>query len=129
LVATFGNVPQTRARLAPIGAEGLAGSRALAFAGIGRPEKFFDTLREANLDLVGTRAFPDHYPYSGVEITRLLVEAEAKGAMLVTTHKDWIRLEAPWRPQVATVMVQAVFDDAAILDHALDRLWPVQKPL
>ena len=62
--------------LAPVDGDRLAGSRLLAFAGIGRPEKFFATLRALGAVLVGTRAFPDHHPYRTAEIEQLLRNAE-----------------------------------------------------
>lgn len=116
--------PFLRARLAPVGAEGLAGLRALAFAGIGRPAKFFETVAEAGLVLAATRAFPDHHPYDAREMSALSVEAASLEAMLVTTQKDWVRLEAPWRPHVATIMVQAVFEAPDVLDALLARVLP-----
>ncbi len=111
------------ARLLPVGAAGLSGLKALAFAGIGRPAKFFETLREAGLILVDTQEFPDHHPYHAGELSKLSMRAQALDAMLVTTQKDWIRLEVPWRSQVACVMVETQFEDASLLDAALDRLF------
>ena len=35
----------------------------LAFAGIGNPENFFDTLREYGLKIIKSKIFPDHYSY------------------------------------------------------------------
>ena len=64
----------------------------IAFAGIGRPEKAFATLRANGAGLIATHAFPDHHRYTEREARRLLDEAQAKGAMLVTTAKDWARL-------------------------------------
>jgi tetraacyldisaccharide 4'-kinase len=116
-------VPVTGASLIPVGAEGMAGLKALAFAGIGRPEKFFDTLRQAGVLLVGTQSFPDHHPYHAGELKALAARAQALGAMLITTQKDWVRLEQPWRIQVACLMISAQFEDDAVLDHALDRLF------
>ena len=77
---------------APVAGERLAGARLLAFAGIGRPEKFFATLRALGAELVGTRAFPDHHPYRAGEIDRLLRDAERAQARLVTTAKDIVRV-------------------------------------
>ena len=48
-----------------------AGLRVLAFAGIGRPEKFFATLRGIGADLAETRAFPDHHAYRPHDLAAL----------------------------------------------------------
>ena len=88
--------PVFHARLAPdpaIAAR-LRGARVVAFAGIGRPEKFFDTLRETGAEVVATRAFADHHPFTPNEIATLKREAAEARARLVTTEKDFTRLPA-----------------------------------
>ena len=85
-------LPVLRAVLAPAGGERLTGSRLLAFAGIGRPEKFFATLRALGADLVGTRAFPDHHRFRIAELEELRREAERSDARLITTAKDIVRV-------------------------------------
>jgi tetraacyldisaccharide 4'-kinase len=70
----------------------LKGRRLLAFAGIGRPEKFFGTLRDAGLEVAATRAFPDHHPFTAADLAGL--RAAAAGLTLVTTEKDATRLPA-----------------------------------
>jgi tetraacyldisaccharide 4'-kinase len=98
------------------------GLRALAFAGIGRPEKFFATLRQLGVDLIATRAFPDHAPFDARALARLEAEAVAAGARLVTTEKDAMRLAAPFRCRVLLLPVRLEFDDRASRDAALERL-------
>jgi tetraacyldisaccharide 4'-kinase len=98
------------------------GLRALAFAGIGRPEKFFATLRGLGAELVGTRAFPDHAPYGARILARLEAEARAAGAQLVTTEKDAARLPAAVRRDVLTLPVRLALEDWEPLDAALRRL-------
>jgi tetraacyldisaccharide 4'-kinase len=73
----------------------LCGLRLLAFAGIGRPEKFFETLRQSGLDVVQTHAFADHHPYSLADISALRREAAYKKLTLVTTEKDMVRVGSP----------------------------------
>jgi tetraacyldisaccharide 4'-kinase len=70
----------------------LAGTRVLAFAGIGDPEKFFATLRDAAVDLIIARGFPDHHPFTAAEAAALVAEADRAGLTLVTTEKDFARL-------------------------------------
>jgi tetraacyldisaccharide 4'-kinase len=67
----------------------------IAFAGIGRPEKFFDTLRSAGIAVAATRAFADHHAFGAAELAELRRAAESKKWQLVTTEKDMVRLPKP----------------------------------
>jgi len=86
-------LPILHAHLKPEPNENLSGARLFAFAGIGRPEKFFSTLKALGHDLKRSRSFPDHHAYSKADVQALLTEAEQDGLMLVTTAKDMARLE------------------------------------
>jgi tetraacyldisaccharide 4'-kinase len=96
--------PVLHARLAPI-EPNLAGHRVLAFAGIGRPEKFFATCRDAGAELAATRAFADHHRYTEAELRALLDHAASLGATLLTTEKDAVRLPPALRARVAVLRV------------------------
>jgi tetraacyldisaccharide 4'-kinase len=92
LSAKFAEIPIFRATIAPASTAHLAGRRFVAFCGIGRPAKFFATLREAGLEIVHEGGFPDHHPYTEAEARGLLDLAREKGAELITTEKDHVRL-------------------------------------
>lgn len=77
---------------APEAAEALKGRRIMAFAGIGRPEKFFDTLHACGAIVDVTHAFPDHHPFKPEEVAALRQEAETLGLLPVTTEKDLVRI-------------------------------------
>jgi tetraacyldisaccharide 4'-kinase len=115
-------VPRLTAVLRPL-ATGMdwQGAAVLAFAGIARPQKFFDTLRGLGADLRATVALDDHQPLPEALLARLARQAEAAGAQLVTTEKDAVRLPAPWRRRVLTLPVRLVPDDPAALDACLTR--------
>ena len=67
--------------------------RLAAFAGIGRPDDFFRTVRDLGADLVHTTALPDHHPLTIELFASLVEEASAKQPELwLTTEKDWVRL-------------------------------------
>jgi tetraacyldisaccharide 4'-kinase len=101
-------------------ARSLQGARVLAFAGIGRPGKFFDTLSAFGATLLGTEAFPDHHAYSPADIRRLLDRAERDRMQLVTTEKDFVRLAAlggaePRLGAILTLPVRLTFADEGAL--------------
>jgi tetraacyldisaccharide 4'-kinase len=80
------------AELLPVEGGRFAGARLFAFAGIGRPQKFFAMLQGLGADLVATRAFPDHHRFRPSELAKLRAAAQRQGARLVTTRKDIVRL-------------------------------------
>ena len=65
----------------------------LAYAGIGRPRKFFATLAECDAPVKEAVPFPDHHVYTIADADYLLRKAEAGGLRLVTTGKDFARLK------------------------------------
>ena len=74
-------------------ADQIGGTRVLAFAGIGRPEKFFETLTGLYAKIEGAHAFADHHRYTDQEAEQLLAAAKARGLTPVTTEKDLVRLK------------------------------------
>ncbi len=108
-------LPILRARLKPLSGERFAGRAVFAFAGIGRPQKFFATLEALGACLAATRAFPDHHFYRPREIEGLLQRARELGALAVTTAKDSVRLPPLLRTAVEVLEVEIVWEDPAAL--------------
>ena len=76
----------------------ITGRRFVAYAGIGRPEKFFATLNQLGAEVCETRVFADHHPFSENDAADLLQLADATNATLITTEKDGVRLRASSGP-------------------------------
>ncbi|WP_120499969.1 tetraacyldisaccharide 4'-kinase [Roseovarius sp. EL26] len=117
------SIPHLKGHLAPLNT-GMdwSGTRILAFAGIGHPEKFFETLRSLGATLVHAEPLEDHQNLSPALMTRLSRQAQALNAQLVTTEKDAVRLPPEFRGHVLTVPVRLEFKERHPLDAALSKL-------
>lgn len=63
-----------------------------AFSGIGNPERFFLTLKNYGLNIVGYKIFPDHYNYLQEDLENLSLLAKTNNATLITTRKDYVKI-------------------------------------
>lgn len=89
-----------------------------AFAGIGRPEKFRDSLLAAGAKLEGWGSYPDHYSYTEEDLKELMDAAQKQDALVVTTAKDYMRLPASLKEKIKPFSIHIVWDDPeALLNH------------
>lgn len=92
----------------------LAGTPVVAFAGIGRPEKFFATLEAAGADIREAFAFADHHRLEEAEVQTLLASAKTHAARLVTTEKDHVRIAGDFPAGTLHVLpIRLRFEDTA----------------
>lgn len=103
-------------------ARALKGKQIIAFAGIGRPEKFFSTLEETGADIVSRHSFPDHYAYRQRDIDRLAREAARLGATLVTTEKDLMRCRELSATGIIALPAALHMTDTGALDALLSHV-------
>jgi tetraacyldisaccharide 4'-kinase len=113
------DLPVYRAELQPLCAESLARRPVIAFAGIGRPEKFFRSVLALGAELVDTHAYPDHHIYSARDITSLLGQTSSTGAKLVTTAKDYVKLPPPLRAACLVVQARLSWNDETAWEQLL----------
>lgn len=78
----------------PEAAQFFAGRSVVAFAGIGRPEKFFHSLEAAGAVIADAYSFDDHQMLSADDLAQLRLRARQLNAQLATTEKDIARLRA-----------------------------------
>ena len=88
----------------------MAGKRFLAFAGIGNPEKFYDTVERAGGIVAMTRSFGDHHFYADDELADLVRTADSAELELATTAKDAARLRN------GSAAAQALLDRLHVVD-------------
>lgn len=109
--------PVLEARIAPL--EPPPTGALVAFAGIGRPQKFFDLLAAGGAQIEEALPFPDHHVFTGADVAFLRRVAQERGARLVTTEKDFVRMPAALREGVTCVPVAARFTQPERLDALL----------
>lgn len=90
-----------------------------AFAGIGEPRKFFRSLEKAGAHVVGEVGFGDHESYTAAALSRLEKQAAQKGAQLVTTEKDAMRLPSEFRSKILAFPVRLNFENQKIVQEKL----------
>ena len=64
----------------------------IAFSGMAHPEKFHSTLWSKGINVIGWHTFPDHYNFTEDDLNKLIKDAKAKKARLITTEKDYVRI-------------------------------------
>ncbi len=107
------DLPVLGARLTPTAENpDLSGKTVYAFAGIGRPEKFRETLEAAGAQLEGWAEFPDHFSYLAEDLAELFAAAEQSGALIITTAKDYVRLPESLKAKVHVFHVALEWQDA-----------------
>ena len=98
------------------------GKRCLAFAGIARPDEFFESLQAFGFSCVDEISLADHQEYNQDILNRLL-EACNNYDLLITTEKDAVKLSAEDFPKPCyQVGVEMVFDDFSPLANLLDKV-------
>lgn len=115
-------MPVLRATLEPSPeAAYLNARKVVAFAGLGRPGKFFNTLVQLGAHVVAAHPFDDHHLYRPADIQTILDEAFALDALPVTTEKDAMRLSPDQRQQVNVLRIGVQWKDSAALNALLER--------
>ena len=90
----------------PINLNEFTGHNLLAFAGIGNPSNFFNLLEKNNLKIIKKISFPDHYNYSIKDLNNLVDYAISNNLNIITTEKDYFRIEHYKIPQIQSLRVK-----------------------
>ncbi len=85
----------------------LENKNVLAFAGIGHPEKFYQTLTELGYPPVITKDYKDHHSYTITDIKELTTLAKHHNLSLVTTEKDYVKLPKELSQNIHTLKITA----------------------
>jgi len=113
-------LPVFHSAIQPLNGADFNGKPVIAFAGIGNPAKFFQSLKDSDAVIIKSYEFADHYFYDKKEIQKMIDEAQRINAKLVTTRKDWVRIYPEQQKQIAVLDVAVKFQDKqAVRDFLL----------
>ena len=91
----------------------------VAFAGIGNSENFYNTMIENKLKVIKKFSFPDHYTYSNNDLTKILNYAKNNNAKVITTEKDYLRLNPNFAKDIKYLRLDLVIPDEKKLNNIL----------
>ena len=83
----------------------------ITFAGIGNPDNFFDMLQENKINILKKIKFPDHYNFSKKELDNLIKQAKNNNAILLTTEKDYLRIDENYRENIKYVKINVEIEN------------------
>ncbi len=83
----------------------------IAFAGIGNPEKFYSLLSENNFKIKQSISFEDHHNYSDSDIKKLIDLAKLNNCFLITTEKDYIKIDNKYKSIIICAKVKLQLDN------------------
>jgi len=94
----------------------------LVFSGIGNHKTFVEMLKNNKLKIVSDLEYPDHYQYSKKDFDEIIINAKKFNAHIITTEKDYLRLENLNRNEILYVKSSLDVSDEKNLTNKLIRL-------
>lgn len=104
-------LPVFHARIEPNRPPAKDNPRVIAFAGIGRPQKFYKSLADCGFEILKTFDFPDHHFYKEAELLELIAQAHSLKADIYTTSKDYVKIPAALRGSFKVLEISVVWDE------------------
>ena len=94
----------------------------LVFSGIGNHKTFIEMLKNNKLKIVSDLEYPDHYQYSKKDFDEIIINAKKYNAHIITTEKDYLRLENFNRNEIFYVKSSLDISDEKSLTNKLIKL-------
>ena len=94
----------------------------LVFSGIGNHKTFVEMLKNNKLKIVSDLEYPDHYQYSKKDLDEIIINAKKFNAHIITTEKDYLRLENLNRNEIFYVKSSLDISDEKNLTNKLIKL-------
>ncbi|WP_280114418.1 tetraacyldisaccharide 4'-kinase [Roseibium hamelinense] len=108
----------------------VSGKEYIAFSGIGRPEKFFETLKREGAKVVTSVPYADHHPFTRQDAEKLVNLSALHQTPLMTTEKDFARFETRNEPEFKQLrQMTAVFKVQIEIENLAEFMRVLKKRL
>jgi tetraacyldisaccharide 4'-kinase len=91
----------------------------LMFCGIGNPNEFEKTLIKYKFNISKKKIYPDHHKFKNIELKKLKDNAKKENLTLVTTEKDFFRLNKFERKNIKFLKIKLEIKDKIKLKKIL----------
>jgi len=91
----------------------------LMFCGIGNPNEFEKTLIKYKFNIIKKKIYPDHHKFKNIELKKLKDNAKKENLTLVTTEKDFFRLNKFERKNIKFLKIKLEIKDKIKLKKIL----------
>lgn len=92
------------------------------FAGLGNPDKFFETVRQCGYPIRAKLSYPDHHTYTDGDLQDLRSVSATAQAKLITTEKDFMRLSAAQQTDITPLYVELTFSHKNWITYIVEQL-------
>jgi len=93
----------------------------IIFSGIGNHQTFVSMLKKYGLKVHKDIEFPDHYKYSNNDINKILKLANNNNCKVITTEKDYLRLNKIQKNQIKFIKSELkIIDERKLINTILD---------
>ncbi|MBR1544751.1 MAG: tetraacyldisaccharide 4'-kinase [Alphaproteobacteria bacterium] len=103
------HLPVFNAKTVAKNLENFAGKSVIAFAGIGNPQKFYDTLHGAKIKIKRSFEFPDHHQYSDEDFEKIL--KSAGNLPVLTTTKDYVKIPPKYQKKITPIEIDLCINE------------------
>jgi len=103
--------------------ETLKNKNFIAFTGIGNPYSFFNTLLDNEIKIIKQIIYPDHFEFTEENYKFLSLEAENSKCNLITTEKDYVRINKQFKEKVYYTKLSTLLIGKESLEKELKKLF------
>jgi len=111
------DIPIFRAKMEAIEKVPVENNKVIGFCGLGYPNKFRNTLRKCEYNVIDFLIFSDHHPYTITEVQKLVNIAKDNNATLITTTKDYVKIPEEFKKYIKTIEIKLTLENNEFIEY------------